>query len=102
MRTRNLVALLVIALSGLINPKVAAAQLPPELRKEMWSAEWISSPDAPQRDQSVLHFRKVVELARRPQHFLVHVSADNQFILYVNQQCVGLGPIAQRLGSLEI
>jgi hypothetical protein len=98
MRTRNLVALLVIALSGLINPKVAAAQLPPELRKEMWSAEWITSPDAPQRDQSVLHFRKVVELARRPQHFLVHVSADNQFILYVNQQRVGLGPSRSDLG----
>ena len=98
MRTRNLVALLVIALSGLINPKVAAAQLPPELRKEMWSAEWITSPDAAQRDQSVLHLRKVVELARRPQHFLVQVSADNQFILYVNQQRVGLGPSRSDLG----
>ncbi len=98
MRTRNLVGLLVIALSGLINPKVAAAQLPPELRKEMWSAEWITSPDAAQRDQSVLHLRKVVELARRPQHFLVQVSADNQFILYVNQQCVGLGPSRSDLG----
>ena len=98
MRTRNLVGLLVIALSGLINPKVAAAQLPPELRKEMWSAEWITSPDAAQRDQSVLHLRKVVELARRPQHFLVQVSADNQFILYVNQQRVGLGPSRSDLG----
>ena len=98
MRTRNLVALIVIALSGLINPKVAAAQLPPELRKEMWSAEWITSPDAAQRDQSVLHLRKVVELARRPQHFLVQVSADNQFILYVNQQRVGLGPSRSDLG----
>jgi alpha-L-rhamnosidase len=98
MRTRNLVGLLVIALSGLINPKVAAAQLPPELRKEMWSAEWITSPDAPQRDQSVLHFRKVVELARQPQHFLVQLSADNQFIFYVNQQRVGLGPSRSDLG----
>ena len=98
MRIRNLVGLLVITLSGLINPKVAAAQLPPELLKEMWTAEWIASPDAPQRDQSVLHFRKVVALARQPQHFLVHVSADNQFIFYVNQQRVGLGPSRSDLG----
>jgi alpha-L-rhamnosidase len=102
MRTRNLVGLLLVALSGLINPKVAAVQLLPELPKEMWSAEWITSPEAPQRDQSVLHFRKAVELARRPQHFLVHVSADNQFIFLCEPAACGLRAIAQRLGSLEI
>ena len=64
----------------------------------MWSAEWITSPDGPQRDVSVLHFRKVLELAQPPQHFLVHVSADNQFILYVNQQRVGSGPSRGDLG----
>ena len=40
----------------------------------------------------MLHFRKRLELDQVPQHFLVHVSADNQFLLYVNQQRVGLGP----------
>ncbi len=98
MRMRNLIGLFVIALFGLMNPQVAAAQLSSELRKEMWSAQWVTSPDAPQRDQSVLHFRKVVELALQPQHFVVHVSADNQFILYVNQQRVGSGPSRSDLG----
>lgn len=92
MRARGLVRLLAIVLFGLTNTSVAAAQLPPEILKEMWSAEWITSPDAPQRDQSVLHFRKVLELARQPEHFLVHISADNQFAFYVNQQRVGFGP----------
>src|SRR5208282_6837982 len=36
--------------------------------------------------------RKVLELAQPPKRFLVHVSADNQFIFYVNQQRVGSGP----------
>ncbi len=98
MPMRNLIGLLVVALFGLMNPQVAAAQLSSEPQKEMWSAQWITSPDAPQRDQSVLHFRKVVELALQPQHFLVNVSADNQFILYVNQQRVGSGPSRSDLG----
>src|SRR5580698_8155937 len=92
MRTRDRLSLLLIALFWLTNPGPATAQLPPEVSNQMWSAEWITSPDGPQRDQCVLHFRKVVDLARQPEHFIVHVSADNQFSLYVNQQRVGLGP----------
>src|SRR5271155_1508749 len=92
MRSRELVSLVLVVLFGLNAAQVAAAQLPSEVPKEMWSAEWITSPDGPQRDVSVLHFRKVLELAQPPQHFLVHVSADNQFILYVNQQRIGSGP----------
>src|SRR5215831_7860307 len=57
-----------------------------------WSAQWITAPDAPERDQAVLHFRKVVQIVEKPQHFLIHVSADNQFVFYVNQQRVGSGP----------
>jgi alpha-L-rhamnosidase len=92
MRSRDLVSLVVVALLGLSAPRPAAAQVPSEAPKEMWSAEWITSPDGPQRDVAVLHFRKLLDLAQQPQHFLVHVSADNQFILYVNQQRVGSGP----------
>jgi len=68
------------------------AQLPPELLRNLWSAEWITSPDAPQRDESILHFRKILDLQHAPQHFIVHVSADNQFVLYVNEHRVGTGP----------
>ncbi len=95
MRTQDRPLLLVVALFGFINaidPSLATAKLSPELLNKMWSAEWITSPDAPQRDPSVLHFRKVIELAQKPEHFFVHVSADNQFLLEANQQRVGTGP----------
>jgi alpha-L-rhamnosidase len=92
MRTRDSVRLLVIAVCGLINPEVAGAQLPADSLRQTWSAQWITSPDGPQRDLSVLHFRKLIELAQQPDHFIVHVSADNQFLFYVNQHRVGLGP----------
>ena len=70
----------------------ASAQLPPEAREGLWKAQWITSPSAPQRDAVVLHFRKVVEVPTVPEHFIVDVSADNQFILCVNQREVGRGP----------
>jgi hypothetical protein len=98
MRSGDLMSLALVVLFGLSAPRLAAAQLPSVVPKEAWSAEWITSPDGPQRDVSVLHFRKVIDLAQPPQHFLVHVSADNQFILYVNQQRVGSGPSRGDLG----
>jgi alpha-L-rhamnosidase len=69
-----------------------SAQSPASLRPEFWKAQWITSADAPQRDEVVLHFRKTIDLLAPVQHFVVQVSADNQFVLYVNAQRVGTGP----------
>ncbi len=68
----------------------AVAQVLPTAKP--WKAQWIASPDAPQRDEVVLHFRKVVEISRVPPHFYLDVSADNQFLFHVNRQRVGTGP----------
>lgn len=57
-----------------------------------WTAQWISHPAAPRRDAGVFHFRKIVDLASRPDRFVVDVSADNRFLLLVNGQRVGEGP----------
>lgn len=70
----------------------AFAELPPEVRRGLWRAQWITSPGKVQRDGVVLHFRKVFEISRVPGHFVVHVSADSRFLLSVNQQEVGRGP----------
>ncbi len=70
----------------------AFAQLPPEALKGLWQAQWITSPSATQRDSVVLHFRRTFEIATVPEHFVVHVSADNQFILHINQHEIGRGP----------
>jgi alpha-L-rhamnosidase len=68
------------------------AQVPAEVRKGLWQAQWITSPSAPQRDGVVLHLRKAFKISRVPEHFVVYVSADNQFLLSVNQHDVGRGP----------
>jgi len=66
----------------------ASAQSPPRSAP----AQWITSPGAPAKDVTMLHFRKEIELERVPEHFLVEVSADNRFLFTVNQQRVGSGP----------
>ncbi len=57
-----------------------------------WTARWITHPTAPLREPLVLHFRKSLELAARPAKYVVHVSADNRFVLFVNGHRVGDGP----------
>src|SRR2546425_8329628 len=76
----------------LIDSEFLGAQVAPDLLSKAWTAQWITCPDASEREPFVFHFRKVLELQQPPEHFIVHVSADNQFLLYVNQQRVGTGP----------
>jgi hypothetical protein len=80
------------------SPAIAPAQdganvgaTPPPARTD-WKAQWISHPTAPLREAITLHFKKTIEVAAVPAHFLVHASGDNRFVLYVNGQRVGDGP----------
>ncbi|MGA2272413.1 MAG: alpha-L-rhamnosidase C-terminal domain-containing protein [Bryobacteraceae bacterium] len=57
-----------------------------------WNASWITHPAVPLREPVVLHFRRPLHLAAKPAHFIVHVSADNRFVLYVNGRRAGDGP----------
>ncbi len=59
---------------------------------QRWKAQWITSASAAERDEAVVHFRKTIELQTKPEKFVVDVSADNQFILYVNGMEAGRGP----------
>ncbi len=44
------------------------------------------------KDPGVFSFRKVLNIPSVPDHFWVHVSADNQFVLHVNGKFAGAGP----------
>ena len=57
-----------------------------------WKARWISVPEEPANAFGVYHFRKNIELTTKPTSFIVHVSADNRYKLYVNGQEVSVGP----------
>jgi hypothetical protein len=57
-----------------------------------WKASWVTHPTAPLREPIVLHFRRTLTLAAAPSSYVVRVSADNRFILYVNGHRAGDGP----------
>lgn len=59
---------------------------------DKWSAQWISVPDEPANVYGVYHFRKSFDLKSVPDRFIVHVTADNRYKLYVNGELVSLGP----------
>ncbi len=69
-----------------------AQNINPALLKGGWPAPWVSAPGIPQRDYAVLHFRKMFRLTERPDSFVVHVSADNRYRLFVNGKDVCNGP----------
>ncbi|HEU5458000.1 MAG TPA: hypothetical protein VFU68_05235, partial [Terracidiphilus sp.] len=73
-------------------PPAQSSPLPPDPPNRTWHALWISHPTAPLREPIVLHFRRSLSLAAVPAQYIVRVSADNRFILYVNGQRVGDGP----------
>lgn len=62
------------------------------LLSKPWDAWWIAVPGQPLHDYGVYQFRKTFTLAAKPASFLVRVSADNRYKLFVNGQFVSLGP----------
>src|SRR5260370_30246344 len=90
LRIRSLRLLAVMLLFLSLRADTAAQDPSPQARSA--PAQWITSPGAPPRDVTMLHFRKEIELEKVPEHFLVDVSADNRFLLMVNQQRRGAGP----------
>ncbi len=64
----------------------------PALLSGYWPSAWISCPGAFPRAYGVYHFRKTFELAAVPGSFIVHVTADNRYRLFVNGRPVCSGP----------
>ena len=62
------------------------------LVNHLWKAWWITHPDGPQREFGVFHFRKTFTLESVPQRFVIHVSGDNRYELFVNGERVLAGP----------
>jgi alpha-L-rhamnosidase len=94
-------ALLLIAQSiGAASPAPRSApaqqQAPPSINPDLlshrWSGEWIVAPGADPFGFGVYRFRKIIELPERPPRFVVHVTADNRYQLFVNGERVVWGP----------
>lgn len=82
---------------------LTAQTINPDLLKKPWTANWITGPggsinvytamqDASLKEYGVFKFRKNLQLEEKPSNFIVHVSADNRYKLFVNGHQVSQGP----------
>src|SRR6056297_1351543 len=62
------------------------------LKEGHWEASWVSVPGAPRYGYGVYHFRNEMNVSRVPERFVIHVSADNRYKLFVNGEWIGNGP----------
>jgi len=61
-------------------------------QKEKWNAQWITANSGSTHEYGVHHFRKQFLLASVPDSFVINVSADQRYELFVNGHRVGRGP----------
>jgi alpha-L-rhamnosidase len=77
---------------GLFSSQVLAQTLvTPDARwtARLWDANWI----APQGNSSVVvYFRKSFTLPEKPHRFIIHISADSRYRLFINGRYAGDGP----------
>jgi len=65
----------------------------PELLRHEWKAAWIGPQvSRGEGDHGVYHFRRSFDLASKPSSFIIHVTADNRYRLFINGKAIGLGP----------
>ncbi|HEY8919548.1 MAG TPA: alpha-L-rhamnosidase N-terminal domain-containing protein, partial [Chitinophaga sp.] len=79
----------VLTLCSFLLNQTSYAQSP---ESRPWNANWIAAPNDPGNGYGVYYFRKNIDLAVKPASFIIHVSADNRYKLYVNGTLVSLGP----------
>jgi alpha-L-rhamnosidase len=87
---RNTLFILFLISSGLSAQQVS--EINPELLSKPWIAKWISYPDNSNSEYGVYLFRKEIVMKEKPDKFIIHVSADNRYKLYVNGEYVCNGP----------
>ncbi|UUF12472.1 MULTISPECIES: hypothetical protein [Flavobacterium] len=74
-----------------------ATEINPELLGKPWAAKWISYPDNSNTDYGVFLLRKEISINTKPEKFIIHVSADNRYKLYINGVYVCNGPARSHL-----
>ena len=84
----------VVATQLLVGTSAAIGQRPvgPRIFDGAVEAVWIAPPRMPTDSFAVFHARRTLDLSIAPAHFIVHVSADNRYRLYVNGTQVSSGP----------
>jgi alpha-L-rhamnosidase len=85
--------ILLLIISNLLYVQAGRSQSKPvPTSNRPWNADWVASPNDAGTAYGIYYYRKSIDLAARPVSFIIHVSADNRYKLYVNGTLVSLGP----------
>src|SRR3982751_5739421 len=68
------------------------AQTTPSVTPQQWNASWISVPGINPTGYGVYLFQKTLDFRTKPSEFIIHISADNRYRLYLNGKIVSAGP----------
>ena len=72
--------------------QVDQSKINPSLFTKRWNAKWILPHEISPYEYGVYHFRKTFTLNEKPSEFIIHISADNRYKLFVNGIKVCFGP----------
>jgi hypothetical protein len=91
-RTTILTAILLLASSFIYCQLIPNPEISHDLQKKHWEASWINVPNSTSTGYGVYFYRNSIEFEVVPENFIIHVSADNRYKLFVNGKWIGLGP----------
>ncbi|HEY4875326.1 MAG TPA: alpha-rhamnosidase, partial [Puia sp.] len=94
-------SLLILILSLFSSTKIFSQSplVNPKWENGFWKAKWIAHPSASGNDFGVFHFRKTFSLDEKPSSFIINISADNRYRLFVNGISVCTGPARSDLAN---
>lgn len=78
--------------SLLFSISLSAQKASQKVLTQRWQADWIAPQNVNLKDFGVFHFRKNFDLAQKPSQFIINVSGDNRYRVYVNGNFIGTGP----------
>jgi alpha-L-rhamnosidase len=84
--------LLFVLIAVIITRPLLAQQPADSVLHYRWKAYWIDVPGENAHEYGVYHFRKNIQLPQKPKQYLINVSADNRYKLFVNGVQVAFGP----------
>jgi alpha-L-rhamnosidase len=88
-----LISILILSIVSSYAQVNSMAPLPnPKLLSEKWDARWVTYGNAPLKAYGIYHFRKTFELEEVAKDFVINISADNRYKLFVNGQEIAKGP----------
>jgi alpha-L-rhamnosidase len=89
---KHLITFLLIFSSSIFVKHSFSQSITAKAENKPWNSSWIAAPNDPGNEYGVYYFRKSIDLAARPTSFVIHISADNRYKLYINGTLVSLGP----------